>query len=79
MTLGNYGASERQGPGRLRSIPPEHFDTILQLYKGGLGYRSIANRLWGLGVGTTYTAVRRMVKGEGPTLGEVPVLLTPSV
>ena len=56
---------ERRGPGRPRSIPPEHFDTILQLYKGGLGYRSIAKHLRRLGVGTTHTAVRRMIKGEG--------------
>ena len=65
MTSGSDDQVERRGPGRPRSIPPEHFDTILQLYKGGLGYRSIANHLRGLGVGTTHTAVRRMIKGEG--------------
>ena len=27
----------RQGPGRPRSIPPELFETILQLYDGGFG------------------------------------------
>ena len=65
-----FGAEvKRRGPGRPRSIPPELFETVLQLYKGGLGYRSIANHLRGLGVGTTHTAVRGMIKGEGRTLG----------
>lgn len=58
----------RQGPGRPRSIPPEFFETVLQLYKSGLGYRSIANHLRRLGVDTTHTAVRRMIKGEGAYL-----------
>ena len=55
----------RRGAGQPRSIPPERFETILQLYTSGLGYRSIANHLRGLGVSTTYSAVRRLVKGEG--------------
>ena len=65
MTSGSDDQVKRRGPGRPRIIPPEHFDTILQLYKGGLGYRSIANHLRGLGVGTTHSAARRMIKGEG--------------
>ena len=56
---------ERRGPGRPRSIPPELFETILQLYKGGLGYRSIANHLRGLGINATFNSVRRLVKGQG--------------
>ena len=57
--------SERRGPGRPRSIPPEHFETVLQLYKGGLGYRSIANHLRDLGVGTTHTAVVSLIVAKG--------------
>ena len=48
-----------------RSIPFELFETVLQLYNSGLGYGSIANHLRGIGVGSTHTAVRRMIKGEG--------------
>ena len=55
----------RRGAGRPRSIHPEHFETILQLYTSGLGYRSIANHLRRLGVSTTFSAVRRFIKGEG--------------
>ena len=54
-----------RGPGRPRSIAPEFFDTILQLYKNGLGYRSITTHLRGVGVSTTYSAVRRLIKGQG--------------
>ena len=61
----DHGKVERRGPGRPKSIPPEFFDTILQLYKNGLGYRSITTHLRGVGVSTTHTAVRRVVKGEG--------------
>ena len=60
----------RQGPGRPRSIPPEFFETVLQLYAVGLGYRSITTHLRGLGVSTTHTAVRRMIKGEGAYAGQ---------
>ena len=52
-------------PGRPRSIPHKHFDAILQLYAQGYGYRSITRHLRGLGVGTTHTTVRRLLKGEG--------------
>ena len=65
MTSDPEDQGARRGPGRPRSIPPEHFETVLQLYKGGLGYRSIATHLRGIGVSTTHTAVRRMIKGEG--------------
>jgi len=68
MTSGSDDQVKRRGPGRPRIIPPELFETVLQLYKGGLGYRSIANHLRGLGVGTTHTAVRRTIKGEGAYL-----------
>ena len=61
----DHGKVERRGPGRPRSIPPWAFETILQLYKTGLGYRSITAHLRGVGVSTTHTAVRRVVKGEG--------------
>ena len=61
----DHEKGERREPGRPKSIPPEFFDTILQLYKTGLGYRSITTHLRGVGVSTTYTAVRRVVKGEG--------------
>ena len=65
MPEGLDGAVERRGPGKPRSIPPELFETILQLYGSGLGYRSITKHLRGLGIATTHTAVRRVVKGEG--------------
>ena len=55
----------RRGPGRPRAIPPESFDTVLQLDSQGLGYRSIANHLWGLGVYTTHTTVRRLIRRQG--------------
>ena len=61
----DHGKVERRGPGRPKSIPPEFFETILKLYKTGLGYRSITTHLRGVGVSTTHTAVRRVVKGEG--------------
>ena len=51
--------------GRPRAIPQAHFETILKLYDSGLGYRSITRQLWGLGVTTTHTTVRRLIKGEG--------------
>ena len=55
----------RLGPGRPRSIPESHFETILQRYDQGDGYRRIATYLRSLGVSTTHTAVRRLIKGEG--------------
>ena len=55
----------KQVPGRPRTIPPEHFETVLQLYAAGRGYRSIANHLQGLVVNATFGSVRRLVKGEG--------------
>ena len=61
--------SDRMGSGRPRSIPPEAFETILQLYAGGHGYRRIANELRGLGISTTYSSVRRLVKGQGTYSG----------
>ena len=63
--LGVHEKAKSCGPGRPKSIPPEFFDTILQLYKTGLGYRSITTHLRGVGVSTTHTAVRRVIKGEG--------------
>ena len=51
-----------------RGGPESSLPSFLKLYKGGLGYRSIANHLRGLGVGTTHTAVRRTIKGEGAYL-----------
>jgi len=60
-----HGEGERRGPGRPRSVPSWAFETILQLYKNGLGYRSITTHLRGVGVSTTHTAVRRLIKGEG--------------
>ena len=54
-----------RAPGRPRSIPTEHFDTVLQLYAAGLGYRSIGNHLRGLGISTTFSSVRRLIKGQG--------------
>lgn len=56
---------ERRGPGRPRSIRPEHFDTILELFHSGLGYRSIANHLRAQGVSTAFSTVRRFLYGEG--------------
>ena len=53
----------------VRGGPEVSFPSLLKLYKGGLGYRSIANHLRCLGVGTSHTAVRGMIKGEGRTLG----------
>ena len=38
---------------------------LLTLYRGGQGYRSIANHLRTLGVSTTYSAIRRLIKGQG--------------
>ena len=61
----DHEKGERRGPGRPKSIPPEFFDTILQLYKTGLGDRSITTHLRGVGVSTTHTAVRRVIKGQG--------------
>ena len=61
--------SDRMGSGRPRSIPPEAFETILQLYAGGHGYRSIANELQGLGIRATYSSVRRLIKGQGAYSG----------
>jgi len=55
----------RLGPGRPRSIPESHFETILQRYHQGDGYRRLATYLRSLGVSTTHTAVRRLIKGEG--------------
>ena len=52
-------------PGRPRAIPTEHFDTVLQLYAAGEGYRRIANHLRGLGISATFSSVRRLVKGHG--------------
>ena len=60
-----HGKGERRGPGRPKSIPPEFFETILKLYKTGLGYRRITTHLRGVGVSTTHTAVRRGIQGEG--------------
>ena len=57
--------SGNRASGRPRSIPPEAFDTVLQLYAAGQGYRSIANELRGLGIAATYSSVRRLVKGQG--------------
>ena len=54
-----------RAPGRPRSIPTEHFDTVLQLYAAGEGYRRIANRLMAMGISATWSSVRRLVKGEG--------------
>ena len=51
--------------GRPRRIPPETFETFLQLYAAGHGYRSIVNELRGLGIGATYSSVRRLIKDEG--------------
>jgi len=64
VTLSPDGQVKRRDPGRPRSIFHEFFEPVLRLYNSGLGYRSIANHLRGLGVGTTHTAVRRMIKGE---------------
>ena len=55
----------RRGPGRPKAIPSESFDTVLQLYSQGLGYRSIANALWRRGVYTTHTTVRRLLMRQG--------------
>ena len=63
--LGVHEKVKSRGPGRPKSIPPEFFETILTLYRGGQGYRSIANHLRTLGVSTTYSAVRRLIKGQG--------------
>ena len=63
--IGTANSVMRKGPGRPKSISSEHFETILQLYDSGLGYRSIANHLRDLGISTTFSAVRRFLKGEG--------------
>ena len=63
--IGTANSTRRRGPGRPRSISPEHFETISQLYESGVGYRRIANHLRGLGVSTTFSAVRRFLKREG--------------
>ena len=55
----------KRGSDRPKSIPSEHFETILQLYNSGHGYRRIANHLRDQGVSTTFSAVRRFIKGEG--------------
>ena len=65
----DHGKVERRGAGRPRSIPPWAFETILQLYKTGLGYRSITTQLRSVGASTTHTAVRRVMKGEGAYVG----------
>ena len=44
------------------------YASVINRVRGGLAYRSIATHLRGLGVGTTHTAVRRMIKGEGAYL-----------
>ena len=64
MTSGPDEQVARRGPRWPRSIPPEHFGTILQPYKGGLSYLSIANHLRGLGVGATHTTVSRVIESE---------------
>ena len=52
--------------GRPRSIPQELFDTISQLYQSGSGYRSSTTYLrWVYGISTTYTTIRRLIKGQG--------------
>lgn len=48
---------------------PSIFTLFCNYIRAALGYRSTANHLRGLGVGTTHTAVRGMIKGEGRTLG----------
>jgi len=60
--------------GRPRSIPDALFETVLQLYSMGYGYRSITTRLRALGVSTTHTTIRRLLLGLGayarcPTCG----------
>ena len=56
--------SGRQG-GRPKGIPPRLFATVLQLHHQGHGYRWIDNHLRTLGVSTTFSTVRRLVRGEG--------------
>ena len=60
----------RRGPGRPKGIPEELFNTILQLYESGDGYRRITSYLQRVhGVSTTYTTIRRLVKGQGAYAG----------
>ena len=54
-----------RSPGRPRSIPPEHFGTVLTWYREGMGYMAISRDLRALGVDTTPSSVRRLVKGQG--------------
>ena len=49
----------------VRGGPEASLPSLLKLYKGGLGYRSIANHLRGLGINATFSSVRRLVKGQG--------------
>jgi len=62
---GNQAMLGKRGPGRPQSIPQAYFETILQRYRQGDGYRRLATYLRSLGVSTTHTAVRRLIKGEG--------------
>jgi len=61
----NQATIVRRGPGRPQSIPQAYYETILQRYRQGDGYRRLATYLQGLGVSTSHTAVRRLIKGEG--------------
>ena len=61
----NQATVARRGPGRPQSIPQTYFETILQRYRQGDGYRRLATYLRSLGVSTTHTAVRRFIRGEG--------------
>ena len=65
FTPDNQTNHNNHRPGRPRAIPMELFVTVLALYESGLGYRSIANHLRGLGISATFSSVRRLVKGEG--------------
>ena len=54
-------------PGRPRSIPTEHFDTVLKLYAAGEGYRRIAKQLASI---TTSVGMIRLL-GDWGMLGQV--------
>ena len=52
--------------GRRRSIPPQMWPKVFELYAQGLGYRRVANALILLKIGTSKSSVERLLKRRPP-------------
>ncbi len=55
-------------PGRPRAIRGDMVNRVLTLYESGLGYRTIARELRGLGVSADWSTVRRLIKSHAAPL-----------